>query len=356
MIMILDRTKPQEIYGVQILRGIAAAAVGLHHTLGVSDAVPGAFSPKWVSTFGAIGVDIFFVISGFIMYYVTFRADRPIISPIDFLTRRIVRIYPLYWVCCLGIAAIMACGFLGLLALTPQNIFNSIFLLPDQKKLLGVSWTLSYEVYFYLIFAGMLWFRSPQNTLVGVTAAIGAVMIVASLFPASDMTILLTSGICFEFCFGLWLAWTFTNARRWALTPAMAIPAAILVAVPLLLGYRDMNLSKDGWRMLLWGVPALVIVASCLTVRKPGGAIGRLLLLLGDASYSIYLTHWFVVFAYQYLLRKPAIGELYQLPLVVLVSVIFLCVGVATHLLVEKPLTRLVGQIGHRRPARLQRA
>ena len=89
-----------ELVGIQMLRGIAASLVVFHHSLeeSLASAVPPT-SPDWLTTFGASGVDIFFVISGFIMVYTSFPLRRPPVRPINFVVKRASRIYPFYWFC-----------------------------------------------------------------------------------------------------------------------------------------------------------------------------------------------------------------------------------------------------------------
>src|SRR5271165_5026968 len=84
--------------GIQVLRAIAALLVVQCHTLQASGgAIAPPKSPYWFTTFGAAGVDIFFVISGFIMFYISFPTGQPPVSPASFLLKRITRIYPFYW-------------------------------------------------------------------------------------------------------------------------------------------------------------------------------------------------------------------------------------------------------------------
>jgi peptidoglycan/LPS O-acetylase OafA/YrhL len=102
-----------DLPGIQILRGIAALAVIIHHSLEESNGALHRFSPDWLTTSGAAVVDIFFVISGFIMLHVSFRTGRASLRPGQFLLRRITRIYPLYWLTCLGAVTIAAFGLLS---------------------------------------------------------------------------------------------------------------------------------------------------------------------------------------------------------------------------------------------------
>ena len=91
---------------LQMLRGVAAAAVVVHHALEVSNGAASAFSPDFLTTAGAAGVDVFFVISGFIILYTSFPAGRSPLSPRTFMLRRMIRIYPMHWICLWGASRI----------------------------------------------------------------------------------------------------------------------------------------------------------------------------------------------------------------------------------------------------------
>ena len=163
-----SRTLPSKVDlpGIQILRGIAALAVVIHHALEESNAVSGRFSPDWLTTTGAAGVDIFFVISGFIMLHVSFRDRRPPLRPGQFLLRRVTRIYPLYWLTCLGVLLLFSVGLLQRQHWNLSDVISSFILVPSEKRLVGVSWTLVYEMYFYLIFAVTLLLESRKASAV----------------------------------------------------------------------------------------------------------------------------------------------------------------------------------------------
>lgn len=158
--------KRSELYGIQLLRGLAATAVVVHHALEQSNGAIGRFSPDWLTTVGAAGVDIFFVISGFVMFYVSFGPGRSPPTAGDFLFRRATRIYPFYWLCCIAMLIISAMGFLASHRYDANTILTSLALLPG-RKIIGVSWTLVFEIYFYLIFAAMLPWRSPRVAILG---------------------------------------------------------------------------------------------------------------------------------------------------------------------------------------------
>lgn len=125
-------TGKNQLQGIQALRGLAALAVVVHHTLEQSNGAARPFSPDWLTTVGAAGVDLFFVISGFIMVWTTFPQGRPPLRPATFLYRRVTRIYPIYWLTCAAMLALVAMGFLHTHTFTAGDIARSLVLLPPR--------------------------------------------------------------------------------------------------------------------------------------------------------------------------------------------------------------------------------
>jgi peptidoglycan/LPS O-acetylase OafA/YrhL len=198
---IASRTASLE--GIQILRAIAALIVVLHHSLEESMAAVAPFkSPDWLTTFGASGVDIFFVISGFIMFCVSFPTDQDAASPISFLVKRVTRIYPFYWFCVALVLGFWSIGLFHSLQLDTDVLIRSIFLFPSEHLIINVSWTLVYEMYFYLIFAATLTLRRPLISLFGTSGAILILYTIGHFAPDAAVRVFLSNAIAVEFCFG----------------------------------------------------------------------------------------------------------------------------------------------------------
>lgn len=334
-----------ELSGVQMLRGVAAIAVLTHHALEVSNGAKTAFSPDWLTTSGASGVDIFFVISGFIMLYTSFRQSRAPLSPRSFLIRRAIRIYPLYWFCCLIMLSIMAVGFMKNHQVSASQAALSLALLPSSQSIIDVSWTLVYEVYFYAIFGTFLLLGSRTLSVMASTVAIAAFGFLGSSLEESAVRDFLTNPIPWEFVFGLCLALAFHHYRsNWRIrfSPFWAVPGFAVLAFAPFYVLHDGTAGLDGWpRVLAWGLPATLIVAASLSIGQSRDVISRLAVFLGDASYTIYLTHIFVLFGYGLALRSTLVSEAPQLILVPIFVVLAILVGVATHVLIEKPILAL---------------
>ena len=342
-----EARRTEEQYGVQMLRAIAALAVVFHHSLEESNGAVSAFSPDWLTTFGASGVDIFFVISGFIMLYTSFRTARPSISPGTFLFRRATRIYPFYWTCCLAMLGVLFFGFLQHHHLTPAEIALSLALLPNQGLLITVSWTLVYEIYFYIIFAIMLVSRSAVNSVFGTTAVLAILWLLGETLGSGTLRKFLSDPIPFEFAAGLWLGLSFKRAtavqRRWPMSPAWAVLGFGLLALAPLYVSHATTAGLSGWlRIFAWGLPSTLIVAAFLPVASPSNALQRLMVFLGDASYALYLTHVFVMIGYGFSLKAKLVSQAPQIAIVPIVVLLAIAVGVTAHLTVEKPLLRVI--------------
>jgi peptidoglycan/LPS O-acetylase OafA/YrhL len=290
---------------------------------------------------GASGVDLFFVISGFIMYYTNRGNFGKAGAPAEFFARRVIRIVPLYWVCTLFIVATTAVGLYASKTITALSLFLSLFFLPNSNITLGVGWTLNYEMYFYAVFSFWLFFGTPRSGIIGVLASIPLMTIVGWSLPPSATRGFLGNPIAIEFCFGFALGVAF--ARGWI--SARIGRAALLVGVAgLVLGTwfgppdGTAGLAPET-RFLFWGLPAAVLLMSAFAVSEVRSRIGKVMLALGDASYSIYLTHAFVMTAYARTLKFHSVSSMPRPILMLLPILASLVVGLATYRLVELPMS-----------------
>lgn len=340
------------IQSLQVLRGVAAILVVWYHIHGlfVKRAVElGLDGPFWftqdppVAKIGAIGVDIFFILSGFIIFYTTW--DRKI-SWLDFAKRRFIRIYPLWWM------ALAAAVLMALIPGTSQTLdlselTYSLFLLPyfneegAIKPVVEVGWTLNYEVLFYFVFS-MFVFLPAKTRLIGVTAFFLLSTTSSNFVDWHNATYQVLSGVkTLEFVAGGWLALFYRRGYR---ASASAFAAVLCLATALLGAY----LLSDYWRTLLQssihsrGLLALGILFLFLFYSPwSSRQYPKLWVLLGDASYSIYLFHPFVLAVLsgvwkRGLLVPPELLSPWTLWLSLLAAIT--AFGVVVHLLLEKPL------------------
>lgn len=340
--------------GVQILRGVAATMVLVHHAIEETRAAPAFASPDWATRLGAAGVDIFFVISGLVITLSAFRGESRATTPGRFFAMRAHRIYPFYWLCLLSVVALSASG----IAFTSQRLdasrlIASALLAPHPDPIVFVAWTLVFEMYFYMTMTVTLALglsrRACAAALTGTIclALAGA----AAVGGRSTAVAFLGDPIALEFCFGVGLA---VIGPRLAKAPPALLIAFGLAAMALASAYaapKGTGGLAASARFWAWGLPAAAVVLGFSRLPIGQGAGSRLARLIGDASYAIYLTHIFAMIAYAKAIKigvwtAPGWGA------VALVSAGALAIGVAAHLLVEKPLGRLTRPLFLPAPAR----
>lgn len=337
------------IANLQALRAIAAFAVVFYH---IGDYKPTEL--PWfsrVSQLGAAGVDVFFVLSGFIMVFTTRREST---TAADFLTKRIKRIVPTYWLVTLVTFGMLLAGLkpLGNHEADLGYLLASLLFIPVERggagalPLVAVGWTLNFEMFFYLVFALAMSFGGVARRAWLVALAIaGCVALGALLAPNNVALRAFTSPLMLEFVFGIGLA------RLWERLPELDPRAAGVLGVSLIglaammlygvLLYVDIEAMTGVLRCVWFGVPALSIVAGSLLLERAGRTVtNRTWLLQGDASYSLYLIHPLVL-----QIARKAVG---RLPLdssfgagaraLILVAACAVC-GTLFYRFVERPLT-----------------
>jgi exopolysaccharide production protein ExoZ len=278
----------QRLDGIQFGRGVAAILVVLYHANRMMHQYVGQSDIGAVFVFGNAGVDFFFVLSGFIIFYVHGDdIDRPERLG-RYSWRRVTRIYPIYWVVtAFLIAEALAKGDWA--QLDPWHVAASLTLMPaSQDPILDVGWTLCHEVLFYAAFALAIVSRRA-----GVIAAIvGLALVLAGLVdpPGNAIMKLLESPYHVEFAFGIAAAYA---ARRWPLTAAPGFVAAGLVSFVIVAAFFN-ALSADSALSgrLLYGASSAAIIYGIAVWEAAGRIrIPAWAAFLGAASYSIYLIH-----------------------------------------------------------------
>jgi exopolysaccharide production protein ExoZ len=312
------------IVSIQYLRAAAALAVVIYHILQWRD---GGFEE------GRAGVDVFFVISGVIMWRITQgRESRPGV----FLWRRLTRVAPTYWFATLLLTAIALAwpGFLPKVRPQWMHVVLSLAFIPHFDPLglpfplLAPGWTLSYEAAFYIVFAATL-LTPLSSRAVWVTSALIAIVVAGFLLP-DPAYILGANPMLLEFAAGVWLgklsAEGAAPGRPWGWVLLAA--GVAMLAITGVAGWRS-----ELWRPLLWGAPATMIVAGALSLEA-GGKIppSKPLLSLGGASYSIYLFHPLAIAAVAHALGNG--GSLLFPPLALAAAI---AAGLAGRTLIERP-------------------
>jgi peptidoglycan/LPS O-acetylase OafA/YrhL len=351
---------PRPTYAtVQMLRGIAASGVVLFHLLPFEQKyLAGASIVPAGLVIGQAGVDIFFVISGFIVTITSEGRDGGAGPAIGFLRRRLLRIYPTYWVYFALLAAVhaLAPGLMNQHATAPPSLLDSFLLLPSASPpLLLVAWTLTFELYFYLVFAVLLW-AVPRRRLGGVLLGWAAVIVAVRLRlapPYAPVTDLLFNPLNLEFIAGCLIALWGPRGRT---APGAALVGIGIAGGVLFLWRFGMDAPfRDIWlRVAVMGGVSAAVLTGAVAWEVPGATrVPGPLRRLGDASYSLYLSHLLTIGAvglvWRHVLRlMPAGASAWPLHLAALGSafVLSVAVGWAGYRLIER---RLAG--GWRRTA-----
>jgi exopolysaccharide production protein ExoZ len=286
------------VTNIQVLRAVAALMV-----------VHGHAAAELGLRFdgGATGVDLFFVISGFIIAYVASTDPR------QFLTRRLIRIVPTYWVSTLVIFLLILAMPSMFRSASPDVglLIRSLLFFPDGSKIhpdglphptLSGGWTLNYEMYFYLVFAVALVVSKhrPSVVAIGLLVAVMAIVDVTGLHR-NPVPRFYGNRIVLEFVFGMVAFHVVQHAESQPLRDEAASAQRVLLAFCIVAGLALLLFTKElfgeGDRWLLNGIPAFVIVGSAVMLERIHGwrVRSKSLVLIGDASYVLYLSHAYVV-------------------------------------------------------------
>ncbi len=329
-----------KIESVQALRAFAALSVAILHVL--HDAIPldpSGHVQRWHNALPWMsGVDLFFVISGFVMVYASADLFGCRSSPATFMARRLIRIVPVYWaattlflvVALAAPARVSETGF-GL-----AEVVMSYLFLPASRPdgtiqpIYSLGWTLNYEMFFYVVFAACI-VLPRRRAVVAIVLLLGTAMALHPLVPPHATALVFwTDSILLEFLLGVAVAVIAT--RQISLATPLRV-GLIVTALTLLVAA---HLGEIPSGPLMTGVPMSVVVAAAVLGRPI--RVPSTLLLLGDASYALYLVHPFAMrpvgFVWQRLhLIGPAAGILYAATALLLAIIGAICM----HLGFERP-------------------
>ncbi|WP_426434911.1 acyltransferase family protein [Bradyrhizobium genosp. P] len=318
-----------KLFSIQYLRAFAALGVVVFHAQGLTH------GPELI--IGSAGVDVFFVVSGFVMWTVT--AHRSTQTPAGFLLNRIIRIVPMYWFVTLSFvfAAVTFPALFPRQVVSIDHTLASLFFVPMRSPSNGgiwpvvvPGWTLNCEMFFYAIFAlALALFLEDTKRLIFLAAVFFALILAGRVYTGSSPPIIFfTDPTMLEFPSGILLGRAFQQDRlprlRWGY---------ISLAVGLLLFLVSARLDIGSPRIVVWGIPAFLLVAGAVIIEdKRNVPVVPALAVLGDASYSIYLTHTLTISAIEKFKAHFSPASLFVASL--LLSAL---VGVAAWRLFERP-------------------
>lgn len=332
---------------VQVLRFFAATAVlftHLQHEVLIQFPTS-SFQPfTWID--GGFGVDLFFVISGFIMYHVSAGKFGQPGAAREFLIRRLVRIAPLYYLATvlMLLAGLAIAGSVSIADPNPLHIAASFAFLPFPNDLgqavpvLKLGWTLNFEAYFYAMFALALMFNRRVGLCV-LAAALTFMVVLAQVLADPPVAIAFWGqSLVFEFLGGIGVAMLYKRGVR-----VSAVSAWLLIAagLALLIGLRLAGMFPYLPRAIFAGVPAWLIVfavvAAPFDARQT--ALKNWLIAGGEASYAIYVIHPFGIRAGALIWRSLGLTVSPWVYIALLMTVV-IAAAVAVNVLVERPLDR----------------
>jgi exopolysaccharide production protein ExoZ len=296
--MVFFMRSNMKLHFLQALRAVAAWLVIVDHTLlEITQNQSGNSVTHIAWTLGSAGVDVFFVISGFIMVHICWENFGRWAAAVDFLRRRVIRIVPLYWLATLAALAYHRVSATHGAHAGWSELLYSLAFIPyadDEgfwSPILPQGWTLSYEMMFYGLFAlGLSFPRQIALPAVGVT--LGA-FVIAGPFLSNETAAYLASPIVLWFVLGMALA----------------------------VVWRRCGFAEPGW------------LARLTKFLEP----------LGNASYSIYLSHGVVLtMLLRAWIRVAGQPSMWLVPISLLVATL---AGWATHVLVENPVLRITNSL-----------
>jgi len=333
-------------------------AVVVHHIChAIEHNAPHVMLPfsGWWAPLGAAGVDIFFVISGFVIWFIAPSRPLAVSEQVGFLKNRALRIYPLYLIFT-AIAVLLFVFRETRDQLTAQFVLCSALLIPTTNPfnggfhpVLDQGWTLFYEGGFYLLFSVLLCF-GPRYRLGALAVVFGCLFGVAHLGSKLPVVAIWQDSIIFEFTLGCLIAFTLQNgalpggrSARWMVVAGVALLVMSAFCPP-------------GWsRLFVWGIPSALLVAGLVGLEA--AAVDGLrwcdrLVPLGDASYSLYLSHSMVTLVLGMLVKRGVVPT-QQVPLILVAlctAGLCIAVGLIAHRWIERPIMEFARRLNKPRP------
>ncbi|MDX6040417.1 acyltransferase family protein [Scandinavium lactucae] len=324
------------LLSIQLLRGLAALLVVLHH-IAFKEKVYGVNGLEWLHI-GASGVDLFFIISGFIMCYATHNKEM---SFSKFIFLRFERIIPLYWLfTTLALFVFIMYPHLVNSSGGHTSVINSYFLIPTSDKyLVQNGWTLSYEFYYYIIFSFFIFLTKNRFVrYLGIVLTLFGLATIGQLFVAHNTLIkFIFSDWLYEFAMGVVSFYLFAKYKLEKKTGLILICVGVV-----LLGYKNnhMYLLSSMPGALSVGLPMWLIFHGFLALEEWLGKGNNIYLkvgvLLGYSSYSLYLVHPFILSPVAMILKKIHLNIPYVFSVGLLVPAIIS--GAIVYLYIEKPM------------------
>lgn len=338
--------KKQSLNLIQLLRGIASLLVVVMHATSNAKEIWKIDFLGGFFTFGGAGVDIFFVLSGFIITYASRSLVRNGLNFMKFLKRRFVRIFPVYWIITtvfLLIQIALPAFYNTPFVITPGNLLYTYFLMPEHEMINGVSWTLSYELFFYILFS--LSFVLKRTNLLALLSLFYVLSIILLPFLFPGITDNLWSRFIFypmniEFFMGIAAALIISRISIKMANVLLLSGSFAFITAGVLFNFGYILFNNTFNRVVIFGIPSFFIITGI--VRLEMNKIFRMhnfLLRLGEASYSLYLIHLPLIMAIFKMAYKFNITQEYSLSAIMIITVGIICfLSILFYKIIEKPM------------------
>ncbi|SEO26841.1 Peptidoglycan/LPS O-acetylase OafA/YrhL, contains acyltransferase and SGNH-hydrolase domains [Mucilaginibacter gossypiicola] len=367
--------KNEKIISIQVLRAIAVLMVVFIHTISSANYLftgKGLFHSKaviatyyFLADWGAIGVDLFFIISGFIMTRVVAPFESVKNGWKDFILKRVIRIIPYYW---LISAVYLVLSIMWHQPVTLQSVLSTLFFFPVFNSfqyispILFVGWSLSIELYFYLLIAVLLIFKT-QNLKIKLVVIMCALTLLGVLVNSNYVIIdFALSPLLFEFALGVILGMFYDRFKgferkniAWFFFTVSIVLGAFLMSRSIFIDHKEItlpnNIFSNTWialrRSLIWGIPCMLFAGGYILLEKSIFATNNLyvkitepLVLLGNASYTCYLVHIMGIKFFAIIFRYLGISspDVY----IILCTLVCVAASVPVYKYVELPLIKII--------------
>lgn len=353
----------KRIESLQALRGLAAILVMLFHYRFYLRSQVENGTTIWDALFGwgIIGVDIFFIISGFIMVYTTQNYTQSLFSTKRFLINRAIRIFPMYYIGLL--ITFLLSGAMSTFHY-PEKVQNLLSALTftvyktditphyiDDGGMYNIRWTLNYEVYFYMAFSVCLLVKHRLLSLIGFSAfmiclipAIAGFQPTTSIqgYPFHSPTLgLLTNPVFLEFIIGAIVGYLYLKLKNiTSSTKIQAIASFISLTLFMYVIYGIYNESLRAFNTesaIILGVFILFITLADPLLKK---YIPHILTYLGDISFSLYLLHGAIGSAVMKRMEPFELSNYKGIVTVIIAISLSIFISHLTHKYIEIRLTR----------------
>lgn len=339
------------INSLQALRAYAAISVMIGHSL--LEVLANFEIPPHFNEFPLLaGVDIFFVISGFIMFHTSQNLFGVVGSPLTFWHRRFIRIVPLYWL--FTTLMVLTLLVLGSLVRATEfdlwNVISSYLFYPTERPggriapVLSLGWTLNYEMFFYVLFGIALLLPKKIGTI-SLLVALVLIVLAGNIFSPRDAALRFWSdSIILEFGFGVVLGIIYPILKQ-----NQGKPASILLII---LGFSLLILlsSFELPRFIMGGIPALLLVTGGLMLPSNiQEKTPNFVLLLGSSSYALYLCHRFILRLLTIVFDKIHVQPAVEIPMYVITALtLSVASSIAVFRYIETPILAALKPSGRR--------